>query len=111
MSLPKKYNETINFRNRVESLNDLIFYTVTYDYVLTGKKIDDFDTDLEINGIKEVNALDEEQAKAKVENWFNVLIKNGVLESYTIKSTNFKNLYETLEEKSILDILEFKNPH
>ena len=41
MALPKKFNETINFKNRVESLNDLIFYSVEYDYILTGKKIDD----------------------------------------------------------------------
>lgn len=110
MALPKKFNETINFKNRIESLNDLIFYKVEYDYVLTGKKIDDFDTDTEVTGIKEVNALDEEQAKAKVENWFNVLIKNEILESYTIKSTKFKNLHQTLKDKKILDILEFKNP-
>ncbi len=48
MALPKNFNQTINFNNRVESLNDLIFYTVEYDYVLTGKKVDDFDTDTEL---------------------------------------------------------------
>lgn len=111
MSLPKKYNETVNFKNRIESLNELVFYTVNYDYVLTGKKVDDFDIDMEVTGVKELNALDEEQAKAKMENWFNVLLKNGVLESYTIKSSEFKDLYKTLEDKKILDILEFKNPH
>jgi len=110
MALPKKFNETVNFKNRVESLNDLIFYTVKYDYVLTGKKVDDFDTEMEVTGVKEINALDEEQAKAKIENWFNVLIKNEILESYKIKSTEFKDLYRTLEDKKILDILTFKNP-
>lgn len=109
MALPKNFNQTINFNNRVESLNDLIFYTVEYDYILTGKKVDDFDIDTEITGIKEVNALDEEQAKAKIENWFNVLIKNEILDSYNIKSTKFKNLHQTLKDKKILDILEIKN--
>jgi hypothetical protein len=53
MALPKKFNETINLKNRIGSLNDLIFYTVKYDYVLTGKKVEEFDTDTEVTGIKE----------------------------------------------------------
>ena len=110
MSLPKKFNETSNFTKRVESLNDLIFYTVEYDYVLTGKEVDEFDTEKEVTGIKEFNALNEEQAKAKIENWFAVLTTNGILESYDIKSTKIRNLYETLDDKKILNILDFKNP-
>ena len=35
MSLPKKFNETINFKNKINSLNELTFYTVEYDYTLT----------------------------------------------------------------------------
>lgn len=110
MSLPKKFNETINFRNKVESLNNLVYYSVKYDYVLTGKKVEDFDVDMEVTGFKEISALNEEQAKAKVENWFNVLIKNEILKSYEIKSTETKNFYETLKDKKLLDLLEFKNP-
>jgi len=110
MALPKKFNETINFKNRIDSLNDLIFYSVKYDYVLTGKKVDDFDVDKEVTGYKEISALDEEQAKAKIENWFNVLLTNGILESYETKSIEVKTFYETLKDKKILDILEFKNP-
>ena len=110
MALPKKFNETINFKNRVNSLNDLTFYSVKYDYTLTGKKVEDFDVDSEVTGFKEISALDEEQAKAKVENWFNVLVNNGVLESYEIKSVEIKSFYETLKDKKILDVLEFKNP-
>ena len=110
MALPKKFNETINFKNRVDSLNDLTFYSVKYDYTLMDKKVEDFDVDSEVTGFKEISALDEEQAKAKVENWFNVLVNNGVLESYEIKSVEIKSFYETLKDKKILDILEFKNP-
>jgi hypothetical protein len=110
MALPKKFNETINFKNRVDSLNDLTFYSVKYDYTLTDKKVEDFDVDSEVTGFKEISALNEEQAKAKVENWFNVLVKNGLLESYEIKSVEIKSFYETLKDKKILDILEFKNP-
>lgn len=110
MSLPKNFNQTINFKNKVESLNDLIYYSVKYDYVLTGKKVENFDVDTEVTGIKEITALDEEQAKAKIENWFKVLIKNEVLESYEIKSINIKNFYETLKDKNLLEFLNLKNP-
>jgi len=72
---------------------------------LTGKKVDGFDVEKEVTGIKEVNALNEEQAKAKIENWFNVLTKNEILESYTIKSTEFKDINQMIESKKI-----FKNP-
>ena len=110
MALPKNFNKTVNFNNRIESLNDLIYYSVKYDYVLTGKKVEDYDVEMEITGFKEMTALDEEQAKAKVKNWFNVLIKNEILESYEIKSTETKNFYETLKDKKLLDLLNFKNP-
>lgn len=109
MSLPKKFNETINFKNRVESLNDLVYYSVRYDYELTGKKVEDFDTEIEVTGFKEITALDEEQAKAKIENWFKVLQENEILKSYEIKSTEIKNFYETLKDKKLLDVLKFKN--
>lgn len=114
MSLPKKFNETVNFKNRIDSLNELTYYSVKYDYKLTEDYKehlhDEFDVDGEVTGYKEVSALNEEQAKAKIENWFNVLIKNKILESYEIKSAETKSLYETLRDKKILDILEFKNP-
>ena len=77
---------------------------------MTGKKVEEFDTDTEVTGIKEFSALDDEQANAKIQNWFNVLIKNGVLESYDIKSTEVRSLYETLEDKKILDVLTHNNP-
>jgi len=108
MALPKNFNKTVNFNNRVESLNDLIYHSVRYDYVLTGNKLDGFNIDTEITGFKEISALDEEQAKAKIENWFNVLIKHGILESYTITSSETKNFHETLKDKNLLDILKYK---
>lgn len=110
MALPKNYNQTVNFKNKVESLNDLVYYSVRYDYVLTGKKVEDYDVESEVTGFKEITALDEEQAKAKIQNWFSVLVKNEILESYKIKKTEIKNFYETLKDKKILDVLEHKNP-
>lgn len=110
MALPKNYNQTVNFKNKVESLNDLVYYSVRYDYVLTGKQVEDYDVEMEVTGFKEITALDEEQAKAKIQNWFSVLVKNEILESYEIKTTEFKDLYRTLEDKKLLDLLNFKNP-
>lgn len=108
MALPKNFNQTVNFKNKVESLNDLVYHSVKYDYVLTGKKVEDYDVDSEVTGFKEITALDEEQAKAKIENWFGVLIKNGILESYEIKSSETKNFYETLKDKKLLNLLNLK---
>ena len=36
--------------------------------------------------------------------------ENEILKSYEIKSTEIKNFYETLKDKKLLDLLEFKNP-
>jgi len=114
MSVPKKFNETVNLKNRVESLNDLTFYTVRYDFKLTENYKenlhDEFDVDTEITGIKEVSGLNEEQALAKIENWFTVLTDRNILESFDIKSIESRSFYETLKDKKILDIISEKNP-
>ena len=67
MALPKHFNQTKNTQNRIKSLNDLIFCTVKYDFTLTGEEIEDFNTQEEITGVKDFSALNEEQAKAKIE--------------------------------------------
>ena len=79
MAQPKNYNQTVNFKIKVESLNDLVYYSVRYDYVLTGKQVEDYDVEMEVTGFKEITALDEEQAKAKIQNWFSVLVKNEII--------------------------------
>lgn len=114
MSVPKNFNSTVNLKNRVDSLNDLTFFTVKYDYELTDDYEDklhkDFDVDTEITGVKEVSGLDEEQVIAKIENWFIVLSDRGILKSFEIKSVESRSFYETLKDKKILDIIELKNP-
>ena len=114
MSVPKKFNETVNLKNRVESLNDLTFYTVRYEFKLTDNYKEnlhsEFDVDAEVTGIKEVSGLNEEQAIAKIENWFTVLTDRNILESFEIKSIESRSFYETLKDKKILDIITQKNP-
>lgn len=115
MSVPKKFNETVNLKNRVDSLNSLTFYTVRYEFKLTEnyKEIlnNEFDINTEITGVKEVSGLNEEQAMTKIENWFTVLIDRKVIESFKIKSIESKSFYQTLKDKKILDIITEKNPH
>jgi len=104
MALPKNFNQTTNLKNKIKSLNDLVFCTVNYDFTLTDLEIEDFDTKKEITGIKEISALDEEQAKAKIENWFKVLIEKSILKEYKINSIETKNFYETLIDKKLINI-------
>jgi len=109
MSVPKKYNETVNLKKRFDSLNELIFFTVKYDYTLTDDYKDhlheEFDVDGEITGVKEFYALDEEQAMAKIENWFTVLTDKKILRESNVTSIELKTFKETLKEKKLLDIL------
>lgn len=106
MAVPKHFNQTKNIQNRIKSLNDLIFYTVNYEFTLTGEEIENFNTQEEITGIKEFSALNEEQAEAKIENWFMVLIEKNILKEYKINSIETKSFYETLKDKNLIDITQ-----
>jgi hypothetical protein len=109
MALPKKFNQTVNLKKRFESLNDLVFYTIKYDYTLMegykDRLHEEFDVDGKVTGLKEFHALDEEQALDKIENWFLVLTDKKILESYEITSIETRTLKETLKEKKLLDLL------
>jgi len=109
MSLPKKFNQTVNLKKRFESLNELVFFTVKYDYTLNEnykeKLHEEFDVDGEITGVKEFYALDEEQAISKIENWFMVLSDKEIIKDYEITSVDTKTFKETLKDKKLLDIL------
>ena len=106
MAVPKHFNQTKNIQNRIKSLNDLVFYTVNYEFTLTGEEIENFNTQEEITGIKEFSALNEEQAEAKIENWFMVLIEKNILKEYKINSIETKSFYETLKDKNLIDITQ-----
>ena len=106
MAVPKHFNQTKNIQNRIKSLNDLVFYTVNYEFTLTGEEIENFNTQEEITGIKEFSALNEEQAEAKIENWFMVLMEKNILKEYKINSIETKSFYETLKDKNLIDITQ-----
>jgi hypothetical protein len=75
---------------------------VKYDFTLTGEVLEGFDIQKEITGVKEFSALNIEQAEAKIENWFTVLIEKNIVKDYVINSIESKNFYETLKEKNLI---------
>jgi hypothetical protein len=101
MALPKHFNRTKNTQNRIKSLNDLIFCTVNYDFTLTGEEVENFNTQEEITGVKDFSGLNEEQVKAKIENWFTVLREKNIIKDYVINSIENKTVYEALKEKGL----------
>lgn len=102
MALPKNFNSKKNLSNRIDSLNNLIYCTVKYDFTLTGQKIDEFDVENEVTGVKEIYALNQEQAEVKIENWFTVLKEKNIIKNYRINSIENKSFYETLKDKNMI---------
>ena len=102
MALPKNFNLKKNLQNKIESLNDLYFCKVEYDFTLTGEEMENFDIQKEITGIKEFSALNKEQAEEKIINWFTVLTDKNILKEYKIKSISTKSFYETLKDKNLI---------
>ena len=110
MALPKNYNQT---EKRVESLNDLTFYTVTYEYEFTEEFIgrdgtnDGLDSLVElINGTKEFTALDDESAEQKVLEWLESLVTQQILKDYDVTEITTKTFYETIKDKNLDKILD-----
>jgi len=68
MAVPKNYNQT---EKRVEALNELTFYTVTYEYELTNmENLTTEQTEVvirEVTGTKEFSALDDDSATSKID--------------------------------------------
>ena len=110
MSLPKKFHETVNFNNRVRSLNELMYFTVEYEFTLTEnykeKSFEGFDPDKEITGIREFTALTQEQAEDKITNWCAVLEDKEIIKDYKIITMYHKSFYGTLKEKELLEVLK-----
>lgn len=127
MALPKNFNETVNFKNRVESLNNLEFFTVKFDLTLTEeyyKKLreseitgEPINTDLEIisnkdrltkGSIKKYSALSIDEAKRKFKEWMGSLEEEGIISEYEVLDIESKTFYEELEEKGLLNILDIE---
>jgi hypothetical protein len=136
MGLPKNYQEKVNLPNRVKALNDLTFYTFKYKLNLTEEAITtiyenlgegDLDTFEEFIGTITVNktvhtdnrggeafgekrfsAVDDEKATEKYEEWLTKAKDIGIIDSYENIGVTKKTFKEELEEKNIMDILNYK---
>ena len=108
MALPKNFNQN---GKRVESLNNLTYYSVNYDYTLTdlkGFNQEQIDViNYEINGVKKFTALDDESADLKINEWFESLVRQNIVESYTINKKETKSFHDKLVESKLLDMLEY----
>ncbi len=110
MAVPKNFNQT---EKRVESLNDLTFYTVTYEYELTDMK--GLTTEQievvhrEITGTKEFSALTDESADDKINEWLESLVVQEILKEYGVVDITSRSFYDKLVDKKLGDILELKN--
>jgi hypothetical protein len=110
MAVPKNYNQT---DRRVESLNDLTFYTVNYEYELTNMDnftVEQIDVVLrEVNGVKEFSALDDETAESKINEWLDSLKIQEILKEYDVVDITSQSFYDKLVDKKLSDILELGN--
>ena len=111
MAVPKKnFNQ---MEKRVESLNELTYYTVTYEYELTD--MESLTTEQievvnrEITGTKEFSALTDESADEKINEWLESLVVQEILNEYEVVNITSQSFYDKLVDKKLSDILEFKN--
>jgi hypothetical protein len=105
MAVPKNYNQ---MEKRVESLNDLMFYTVTYDYELTD--MEEFSIEQievvhrEVTGTKEFSALNDKLAEDKINEWLDSLVIQGILKEFEIIDIQSKTFHDKMVDKK-LDLL------
>ncbi len=104
---------SVNMEKRVESLNDLTYYTVKYEYEfsdmeeLTPEQIEVVHR--EITGVKEFSALDDNLAKSKINEWLESLVVQDILNEYEVIEVESQTFYDKLVDKKLGDILELNN--
>lgn len=136
MGVPKNYQKTVNLSNRIKALNDLNFYTFKYKLNLTEEAIttiyenlgediletfEEFIGTITVNktihtennggeafGEKRFSAVDDEKANEKYQQWLTKAKDIGLVNSYETISIVKKTFKEELEEKKIMDILNYK---
>lgn len=110
MAVPKNFNQ---MEKRVESLNDLTYYTVKYEYEfsemsdLTPEQIEIVHR--EITGVKEFTALDDELAHSKINEWLESLVIQNILNEYEIIEIESQTFYDKLVDKKLGDLIELNN--
>jgi len=128
MGLPKNYQkQNTQITKRVDSLNDLNFYTVEYTVRMTkdfmesnpkeydwGTEVEEFGKPVEVNDFytrintKKFSALNEESARNKITEWLDKQVENRLISEWDIKTLETNTFYDVLNEKGLLPLLEFK---
>lgn len=127
MGLPKNFQQTVNLNKRVEALNDLTFFNFKYEIALSKKTINEvYDNNKNFNDLEEffgemefignkkakctnrVSAINPTIAENKIKEWLDKMVDSEVIERYTIYDVEEKTFKEELEDKKLLDILNFK---
>jgi hypothetical protein len=107
MAVPKNYNQT---EKRVESLNELTFYTVTYEYELTdmnGLTTEQIEVvHREVTGTKEFSALNDDSATDKIDEWLESLVVQEVLKEYEVVDVASRSFYDKIVDNKLMDIIE-----
>jgi hypothetical protein len=107
MAVPKNYNQT---EKRVESLNELTFYTVTYEYELTEmENLTNEQIEVvhrEVTGTKEFSALDDDSATDKIDEWLESLVVQEVLKEYEVVDVASRSFYDKIVDNKLMDIIE-----
>lgn len=111
MAVPRKnFNQ---MEKRVESLNDLTYYKVKYEYELTDmSELTSEQIEVvhrEITGVKEFSALDDRLAHSKINEWLESLVVQNILIEYEIVEIESQTFYDKLVDKKLGDILELNN--
>lgn len=111
MAVPKKnFNQT---EKRVESLNELTFYTVDYEYELTD--MENLTTEQievverEVTGTKQFSALTKESANNKINEWLESLVIQEILKEYEVVNITSQSFYDKLVDKKLIDLIELGN--
>ena len=136
MGLPKNYQEKVNLPNRIKALNDLTFYTFKYKLNLTEEAVttiyenlgedvlgsfEEFIGTITVNktvhidneggeafGEKRFSAVSDKKANEKYVEWLNKAKEMGLVDDYEIIDVTKKSFKEELEDKNIMDILNYK---
>lgn len=129
MGVPKNYQKTVNLNKRVEALNDLKFYTFKYKLNLTEEAvstiyenlesdvvetIEEFIGSITLNkdgeafGEKTFTSIDDKKVNEKYEAWVSKIKEMGLVINSEIIDITKKTFKEELEDKKIIDILNYK---
>lgn len=122
MGLPKNFqSQHTQINKRFDSLNDLNFYKITYQFRFTKnfmekkQETEDWDIDWGVPlsmerdtkyvNTKRFSALNDDIAERKIVEWLDKQVENKVFSEYDVILTEKDDLKEILREKGLLPLI------